>query len=80
MGTAPRVDAPGAASHGTGMDPLSVCLAVLGGALVLALVGAVVARAPAAVAVRLPAGLRCAPRPDPPPPRALLARLSVLRI
>ncbi|WP_190138740.1 hypothetical protein [Streptomyces longispororuber] len=62
------------------MDPLSVCLAVLGGALVLALVGAVVARAPAAVVVRLPAGLRCAPRPDPNAPRALLARLAVLRI
>ncbi|MCI3930288.1 hypothetical protein [Streptomyces sp. AN091965] len=71
---------PGSPSHGTGMDPMSVCLAVLGGALVLALFGAVAARPPVAAPVLLPAGLRAAPWPEPPPPRALLARLSVLRI
>ncbi|WP_051856627.1 hypothetical protein [Streptomyces sp. NRRL B-1347] len=72
--------APEPPSHDTGMDPMSVCLAVLGGALVLALFGAAAARPPVAAPVRLPAGLRAAPWPDPPPPRALLARLSVLRI
>ncbi|MEW2525965.1 hypothetical protein [Streptomyces sp. NPDC047071] len=71
---------PGSPSHDTGMDPMSVCLAVLGGALVLALFGTVAARPPAAAPVLLPAGLRAAPWPEPPPPRALLARLSVLRI
>ncbi|MEV0437620.1 hypothetical protein AB0I84_40110 [Streptomyces spectabilis] len=84
-GAGPAADArtvspPEPPSHDTGMDPMSVCLAVLGGALVLALFGAVAARPPLAAPVRLPAGLRAAPRPNPPPPRALLARLSVLRI
>ncbi|QDQ11201.1 DUF6153 family protein [Streptomyces spectabilis] len=84
-GAGPAADArtvspPEPPSHDTGMDPMSVCLAVLGSALVLALFGAVAARPPLAAPVRLPAGLRAAPWPNPPPPRALLARLSVLRI
>ncbi|MFI8928159.1 hypothetical protein ACIG3E_10855 [Streptomyces sp. NPDC053474] len=79
-GVGPEAAPPGSPSHDTGMDPMSVCLAVLGGALVLALFGAGVARPPVAVPGPLPAGLRAAPWPEPPPPRALLARLSVLRI
>lgn len=65
----------------SGMDPLSVCLAVLGGfALVLLL--AVALGRPWAGALRPPALTRLphALWPNAPPPRTLLARLSVLRI
>ncbi|MFE0048070.1 hypothetical protein [Streptomyces albireticuli] len=75
----PRVSDP---AHRTGMDPMSVCLAVLGAAL-LALVLLLTA---AALRRRLAA--RPAARallrdlwPLPPPPRhKSLARLSVLRV
>ncbi|WP_369211996.1 DUF6153 family protein [Streptomyces flavofungini] len=66
---------------GMAMDPLSVCLAVLGAFTLVVLVragpwrpGGALARAPAAGRLRGP------DRPEPPPPRALLSRLSVLRL
>lgn len=64
-----------------GMDPLSVCLAVLGSFTLLLLLTAVVLRPSAAASVRTALrGLAYALRPNPPPPRTLLSRLSVLRI
>ncbi|MEB8342719.1 DUF6153 family protein [Streptomyces endophyticus] len=72
-----RPDSPG---H-SGMDPLNVCLAVLG-SLTLLLLTAVVLR-PLLVAVApgpRARGLALAQRPNPPPPRRLLSQLSVLRI
>lgn len=71
-----------APSGSTGMDPLSVCLAVLvawGAALLVRLLLA--ARSPGsrpapATVARLPHALW----PNPPPTRTALARLSVLRI
>ncbi|MFE3995649.1 hypothetical protein ACFXPW_28715 [Streptomyces goshikiensis] len=71
----PAVHAP----PGTAMDPMSVCLAVLAGLVLLALGRALVrydggratgGRLPG----RFPAG------PDPPGPRELLRRLAVLRV
>ncbi|TGB05967.1 DUF6153 family protein [Streptomyces sp. MZ04] len=64
-----------------GMDPLSVCLAVLGAFTLLLLLRAGLLRpggfgVPARALARPLDGLR----PRPPPPRILLARLSVLRI
>ncbi|MFZ4271868.1 hypothetical protein ACOZFM_04045 [Streptomyces arboris] len=67
----------------SGMDPLSVCLAVLG-AWGLALVGAWLLlglradRRPLGTPVG--AGLRHALRPNPPPSISVLASVSVLRI
>jgi hypothetical protein len=64
-----------------GMDPASVCLAVLGTWGVALLVVRLMRRHPAdrsLAAAR--AGLPHALRPNPPPPRTTLARLSVLRI
>ncbi|MVO83979.1 hypothetical protein GPA10_04150 [Streptomyces sp. p1417] len=75
---APRSPAP----HDPGTDPLSVCLAVLGAALTLALLHAAVRHRPGGALVpghRL-ARLLDALRPNPPPPRDLLTRLSVLRV
>ncbi|WP_329534469.1 hypothetical protein OG568_35155 [Streptomyces sp. NBC_01450] len=65
----------------SGMDPLSVCLAVLGG-LTLVLLLAVAPGRPGADLLRPPARIRLphALWPNAPPPRTLLARLSVLRI
>ncbi|MEV5976052.1 hypothetical protein [Streptomyces sp. NPDC052114] len=66
---------------GTGMDPLSVCLAVLGAFTLALLVRAGLLR-PGGTLAHAP-GLRrllLVQRPQPPPPRALLSRLSVLRI
>ncbi|GHF32929.1 DUF6153 family protein [Streptomyces morookaense] len=68
--------------HG-GMDPLSVCLAVLGtgwaAALLLSLTAFLRGRSAAAAAVR--AWFAPALWPIPPPPRhKALARLSVLRV
>ncbi len=62
-----------------GMDPMSVCLAVLGAALLLAVAGRG-RTVPAVATVR--ARLRCMGLwPIPPPPRhKALARLSVLRV
>ncbi|MEU6125463.1 hypothetical protein [Streptomyces sp. NPDC047123] len=74
--------APGSAPHdGMAMDPLSVCLAVLGAFTLVLLVRAGLLR-PGGASAALPAlrRLRLAPRPEPPPPRIRLARLSVLRI
>lgn len=64
-----------------GMDPLSVCLAVLGAfTLVLLLKAGLLRPGGFAVPSRALARLLDGLRPDPPPPRILLARLSVLRI
>jgi hypothetical protein len=65
----------------SGMDPLSVCLAVLGG-FTLVLLLAVAPGRPGADLLRPPARIRLphALWPNAPPPRTLLARLSVLRI
>lgn len=70
-------DSPG---HG-GMDPLNVCLAVLGSFTLLLLTAMVLRPLLAAVAPGPRArGMALAQRPNPPPPRRLLSRLSVLRI
>ncbi|MGW6981894.1 hypothetical protein ACWGE1_21025 [Streptomyces sp. NPDC054932] len=65
----------------TGMDPMSVCLAVLAG-LVVVLIGTGRAgsrgAAPLGGAARIPG--RFGGGPDPPSPRELLTRLAVLRI
>ena len=66
----------------SGMDPLSVCLAVLLGGFTLLLLLATALGRPGAAAVH-PAVLTRLLRalwPVPPPPRTLLSRLSVLRI
>ncbi|MEW2067921.1 hypothetical protein [Streptomyces sp. NPDC007346] len=66
----------------SGMDPLSVCLAVLG-AWGLALLGAWLLGPLAdgrAIGTPVGAGLLRAPRPNPPPPIPVLAAVSVLRI
>ncbi|MFE6842381.1 hypothetical protein [Streptomyces sp. NPDC057686] len=65
---------------GSGMDPMSVCLAVLGG-LTLLILGA----GPAGLRDAAPLGgaARGPGRPggpDPPSPRELLTRLAVLRV
>ncbi|MFF1415661.1 hypothetical protein ACFVX6_38820 [Streptomyces sp. NPDC058289] len=64
----------------TGMDPMSVCLAVLG-ALTLLVLGAGLAgprrTAPLGGAARAPGR---SGGPDPPPPRELLTLLAVLRV
>ncbi|PAU47838.1 hypothetical protein CK936_16525 [Streptomyces albireticuli] len=76
----PRVSDP---AHRTGMDPMSVCLAVLGAAL-LALVLLLTAAALRRRLAARPAAARALLRdlwPLPPPPRhKSLARLSVLRV
>ncbi|MFB6808925.1 hypothetical protein [Streptomyces sp. NPDC056387] len=76
-GRGPAVEAP---PHGTGMDPMSVCLAVLGGFTLLVLgAGPAVRRdaAPLGGAARAPGR---SGGPDPPSPRELLTRLAVLRV
>ncbi|WP_030866916.1 hypothetical protein [Streptomyces sp. NRRL F-2747] len=74
---APAADAP---PPGSGMDPMSVCLAVLGG-LTLLILGAGPAglrdAAPLGGAARAPGR---SGGPDPPSPRELLTRLAVLRV
>ncbi|MFE0357769.1 hypothetical protein ACFW2I_30300 [Streptomyces nigra] len=62
----------------TGMDPLSVCLAVLTGWLLWSLLGAAVRRKQHLTAL-LARALAVLPAP-PPPSRPLFAQLSVLRI
>ncbi|MFF3858021.1 hypothetical protein [Streptomyces sp. NPDC002209] len=90
-GHAGAVTVPAHASHdrgpaaeipppGSGMDPMSVCLAVLGG-LTLLILGA----GPAGLRYAAPLGgaARGPGRsggPDPPSPRELLTRLAVLRV
>ncbi|MFD6432402.1 hypothetical protein [Streptomyces venezuelae] len=73
------------AGHGAGggmvMDPLSVCLAVLGAFTLLLLVRAGLLRPGGTVVHTYAPGRRLhGLRPDPPPPRILLSHLSVLRI
>ncbi|MFH8638677.1 hypothetical protein [Streptomyces goshikiensis] len=74
-GGGPAVHAP----PGSAMDPMSVCLAVLAGLVLLAL-GRALVRYDGGRATggrlhgRVPAG------PDPPGPRELLRRLAVLRV
>ncbi|MDQ0984132.1 hypothetical protein [Streptomyces sp. V2I9] len=73
---------PGDDAPMSGMDPLSVCLAVLG-AWGLALLGARLLRgrraAGPSTGAPVDAGLPPARRPDPPPPIPVLAAVSVLR-
>ncbi|WP_369258226.1 DUF6153 family protein [Streptomyces sp. R35] len=73
-----------ATATGTGMDmdPLDVCLAVLGGFTLALLFALAVAGHPGATTAEHPplARLLRALWPNPPPPRTLLSRLSVLRI
>ncbi|WP_367137208.1 MULTISPECIES: DUF6153 family protein [Streptomyces] len=84
---AQQVHSPGPTAHdplsAPGMDPMSVCLAVLGAALlalVLLLVTAALRR-PAAALAGARARLLRPLWPIPPPPRhKSLARLSVLRV
>ncbi|MGW2597634.1 DUF6153 family protein [Streptomyces klenkii] len=84
---AQQVHSPGPTAHdplsAPGMDPMSVCLAVLGAALlalVLLLVTAALRRPAAALAAARARLLRPL-WPIPPPPRhKSLARLSVLRV
>ncbi|MFK4064264.1 hypothetical protein [Streptomyces sp. NPDC029674] len=81
-GAAPMAGS-GSGPHGGGMamDPLSVCLAVLGAFTLLALVRAGLLRlGPGIVHPHVPGRLLHTLRPNPPPPRILLSRLSVLRI
>ncbi|WP_030780486.1 hypothetical protein [Streptomyces sp. NRRL S-920] len=64
-----------------GMDPLSVCLAVLAAFTLVLLVRAGLLRPGGTLAPGPAAGLLPgAPRPEAPPPRVQLSRLSVLRI
>ncbi|MEU8840706.1 hypothetical protein AB0D97_16480 [Streptomyces roseus] len=75
-----RNPAAGTPPAGTGMDPMSVCLAVLGG-LTLLILGA--GPAGSRDAVPLGGAARAPGRsggPDPPSPRELLTRLAVLRV
>ncbi|MFE0178647.1 hypothetical protein ACFWZ2_40730 [Streptomyces sp. NPDC059002] len=77
-----RVASPVPEPHdGMAMDPLSVCLAVLGAFTLALLVRAGLLR-PGGTLARFPGPGRLlhALRPQPPPPRTLLSRLSVLRI
>ncbi|QEV17781.1 hypothetical protein [Streptomyces alboniger] len=79
MGTGTGMDT--GTGTGTGMDPLSVCLAVLAAFTLVLLVRAGLLR-PGGTLVPGPAAglLPGAPRPEAPPPRVQLSRLSVLRI
>ncbi|MFC8700006.1 hypothetical protein [Streptomyces parvus] len=75
-------DSPGADAPMSGMDPLSVCLAVLG-VWGLALVGSWLLGPRAdgrPLGTPAGAGLPHALRPNPPPPISVLASVSVLRI
>ncbi|MFD8893316.1 hypothetical protein [Streptomyces sp. NPDC059566] len=78
---APAVSSWGHTMPATEMDPMSVCLAVLAG-LVVVLIGTgrpgSRAAAPLGGAARIPG--RSGGGPDPPAPRELLTRLAVLRI
>ncbi|MGW5732207.1 MULTISPECIES: hypothetical protein [Streptomyces] len=72
--------APGMDDMG-GMDPLSVCLAVLSAlTLVLLLKAGLLRPGGSAVPMRPLTRLLDGLRPNPPPPRILLTRLSVLRL
>ncbi|ANW21446.1 hypothetical protein [Streptomyces clavuligerus] len=72
---------PGSASHDSGMamDMSTLCVAILGAWVVLALVRAALGRR-ATWLTALRGALIAAVRPQPPPPGPLLAELSILRI
>ncbi|MFI7893708.1 hypothetical protein ACIFUY_20930 [Streptomyces sp. CACIS-1.16CA] len=73
---------PGADAPMSGMDPLSVCLAVLG-VWSLALVGSWLLGLRAdgrPLGTPVASGILRALRPNPPPPISVLASVSVLRI
>lgn len=74
--------APAPEPHdGMARDPLSVCLAVLGAFTLVLLVRAGLLRPGGTLAhLPVPGRLPHTLRPNPPPPRIRLARLSVLRI
>ncbi|MFD0421680.1 hypothetical protein [Streptomyces parvus] len=75
-------DSPGADAPMSGMDPLSVCLAVLG-VWSLALVGSWLLGLRAdgrPLGTPVGSGFPHALRPNPPPPISVLASVSVLRI
>ncbi|MFB6821690.1 hypothetical protein ACFCXA_08885 [Streptomyces virginiae] len=77
----PAVPAWGYEMPATEMDPMSVCLAVLAGLVVLLIgTGRTGSRraAPLGGAARIPG--RSGGGPDPPSPRELLTRLAVLRV
>ena len=63
-----------------GMDPMTVCLAVLDTFALVLLAGGLLRPGPATALAPCHARILRALWPDPPPRRALLARLSVLRI
>ncbi|OCC08113.1 hypothetical protein A3Q37_06073 [Streptomyces sp. PTY087I2] len=78
----PPHDSPGTDAPMSGMDPLSVCLAVLG-AWSLALVGSWLLGLRAdgrPLGTPTISGLLRVLRPNPPPPISVLASVSVLRI
>ncbi|MGW7332583.1 hypothetical protein ACWGIU_29105 [Streptomyces sp. NPDC054840] len=77
----PAVPSWGYGMPATEMDPMSVCLAVLAGLVVLLIgAGRTGSRraAPLGGAARIPG--RSGGGPDPPSPRELLTRLAVLRV
>ena len=77
----PAVVAVPAPAGMSGMDPLSVCLGVLGAFTLVLLLRAGLLRPGGFVAYARPLDrLLDGLRPNPPPPRILLSRLSVLRI
>jgi hypothetical protein len=78
--TAPVLNAGPPPMGGDGMDPSAVCLAVLGAFTFLVLMTVALGRPRSAAAALSGPRLPHALWPDPPPPRTLLARLSVLRI
>ncbi|MCX4582604.1 hypothetical protein [Streptomyces sp. NBC_01481] len=65
---------------GMGMDPMSVCLAVLDTFTVVLLVAGLLRTDVGALLAGCHARILRALRPNPPPRKTLLARLSVLRI
>ncbi len=78
--TAPVLNAGPPPMGGDGMNPSAVCLAVLGAFTFLVLMTVALGRPWSAAAALSGPRLPHALWPDPPPPRTLLARLSVLRI
>ncbi|MFH8486080.1 hypothetical protein [Streptomyces longisporoflavus] len=81
MATSADVSVDSGVTGTGGMDPLSVCLAVLAAlTLVLLLKAGLLRPGGFAVAARPLARPLDGLRPNPPPPRILLSRLSVLRI
>ncbi|NUK54044.1 hypothetical protein HRW14_27995 [Streptomyces lunaelactis] len=65
---------------GPGMDPMTVCLAVLATFTLVLLAAGLLRTDPVALLTAWQARILRALRPNPPPRKTLLARLSVLRI